>query len=142
MMDLNCECSGDVYHPYVERHYTARKQHRCDDCGGIITKGEGYRLQGGRYDDKWEWYKQCADCTFIIAEVGRTLLQHCGGWTCVDFGDLELSWESLFEDVWSASEQEIEQIRRLVGMQNAACKARSGDGLWLLPNCALDYKDC
>lgn len=43
----------------------ARKEHKCDECRRTITKGEQYEVVTGRWSDRFDRYKTCADCLSI-----------------------------------------------------------------------------
>ena len=48
---------------------TARKEHRCNYCGGIIRPGERYEYSVNKFDgDIYEW-KSHEKCTFIAGEI-------------------------------------------------------------------------
>jgi hypothetical protein len=136
-MPIDCYCDyEETCDFYFERYQNARKVHTCCDCGGKIGVGERYLVHGGGYAGDFHVAKRCADCDFMQSEVGRTLLQHCFGWGCIIIGDMPQSWESLCEGNEEATEQEREQMRRIVGMQHAVCDARGGNRKWQLPSYA------
>ena len=61
--------------PAVTR--TARKPHRCDECGRTIEPGEQYKIGAGIYDRSAWHAKQCRHCvaatTWLQAECGGFL---------------------------------------------------------------------
>jgi len=128
---MDCSCDFEPSTVWREEERKAAKVHRCSDCGGVIAKGERYMNHAGLYDGQWSGAKRCADCTFLIHEVERTFLQRCGGTWCVYMGDLPESWNELLE---GASRDDLPQLQRIVGMQNAVTKARGGNRLWQLPS--------
>lgn len=46
----------------------ARKEHRCNLCGGIIKQGELYRYSKLKLDSLYEW-KEHKKCEFIAGEI-------------------------------------------------------------------------
>jgi hypothetical protein len=133
-MSISCVCdygiACDFYHETVQR---ARKHHCCSSCRGLIKPGERYRRIFGVWEGKHEIFKRCADCDFLIAEVGRTLMQSCGGRTCFYLNDLAESWYDLVAD---PEPEYAADVRRIVGMQHAICHTRGGAALWKLPEWA------
>ncbi len=58
-----------MYATLDRKNRKARKQHRCDYCGGIIEKGETYDWSKHVYDgDLYEW-KTHQKCQFLAAEL-------------------------------------------------------------------------
>lgn len=48
---------------FTTYHPTARKEHRCGECGRAIVKGERYWTMGGLNDDRtFVWHKMCEHC--------------------------------------------------------------------------------
>lgn len=48
---------------------TARRHHRCCECGGYIESREAYQLIKGCWDGRWYTFKTCVDCESIRSEV-------------------------------------------------------------------------
>lgn len=61
---------------YRETMVTARKQHRCGECGRDISPGERYQYVFGVWDNQSGSYRTCAHCR--IAQ--RWLQSNCDGW--------------------------------------------------------------
>lgn len=59
-----CYCDYDAESPEFFSVSTpkARKDCRCDECGGVIRAGETYRRVNGKWDGLISTYRQCADC--------------------------------------------------------------------------------
>lgn len=53
----------------------ARKEHRCDECGGIIAKGETYSTATYKYDDVYTW-KQHLRCSEFQKKHGHHFEDH------------------------------------------------------------------
>jgi hypothetical protein len=71
---------------------TARKEHKCINCGGTIAKGESYETRTWVSDGSMFIVKYCARC--VIA--GRWLNDVCGGYLWGDWQileDLQEHWD-------------------------------------------------
>lgn len=53
----------------VTDHPKARKIHNCDECGGVIQKGETYTKRHGVFDGQGFTHKVCCDCAALIQEL-------------------------------------------------------------------------
>lgn len=62
-----CECSYDYDMPafYSRTTRTARKRHRCYECGGAILPGEAYERVGAMWDGRVQSIATCARCTDV-----------------------------------------------------------------------------
>ncbi|MCP4141288.1 MAG: hypothetical protein GY755_13560 [Chloroflexi bacterium] len=48
---------------------TARKEHKCEFCGGVIAIGEKYERQTNNYDGKlYDWVCHC-ECSQVASEL-------------------------------------------------------------------------
>lgn len=47
----------------------ARKEHRCDYCGGIIHKGERYERQTNKYDGQLYTWKCHTHCACLASDI-------------------------------------------------------------------------
>lgn len=56
---------GDFSALWDEVIRTARKPHKCGDCGRTIQPGERYELISSLYDGSWSKYKTCHECAEI-----------------------------------------------------------------------------
>ena len=74
----------------VER--TARKQHKCCECGQEINPGERYQYSFGVWDSEPESFKQCLTCARIM-DIALEINQEKDYWPedCPGFGDL-VAW--------------------------------------------------
>jgi hypothetical protein len=71
----------EPYHVYNESHHTARKDHRCSECGRTIARGETY-VRVKAHGDRWDTWRTCSHC-----HVAQTWLhQQCRGFLhgCVE----------------------------------------------------------
>ena len=113
------DCFCDLEMPTAQRvkERKARREHRCTECRGTIKPGEHYRIITTLAEGHWMTDKQCPDCIFTIAEVGRELFAECGGW-CYPLGEMrsELAMEA----------RESPAGARIGHMFNAAMRERGG----------------
>lgn len=61
-MSHSCE---ESYDSYVERHLTARKEHRCGACREVISPGHRYTRVYILFEREKETIKRCARCQKI-----------------------------------------------------------------------------
>lgn len=96
----------------------ARKDHRCDECGRTIHKGERYDYAGGRTYDGMDFYKTCAHCS----AASHWLQVVCHGWV---FGGRQ---EDLLDHV-IGDEKELRSrpLTRLVRWMRADWQDRAGE---------------
>lgn len=47
---------------FEEKYPTARKEHKCYECGATIRVNEKYHFAKGCWDGKWEQFKTCLIC--------------------------------------------------------------------------------
>lgn len=73
---------------YSDRLVTARKPHKCCECGGAIGSGQRYQRASGKNDGNLWTEATCAVC----AEIRAAFV--CGTWI---FGEL---WESIRETMF------------------------------------------
>lgn len=63
---------ASVFHSHV---LTARKTHKCYECGSAIVAGDRHERVSGKWDGEWSTYRFCLPCSeigFEFAEGGRT----------------------------------------------------------------------
>lgn len=58
------------YGCHVVTTRTARKEHRCYECRGVIRRGESYVIESGIEDGPFA-YKMCSDCHPRFEEANR-----------------------------------------------------------------------
>jgi hypothetical protein len=58
---MDCYCDYDEPRFYCKTERTARKVHRCDECGARVQPGEKYEHVAA-YQDGMNTYKTCARC--------------------------------------------------------------------------------
>lgn len=79
---------------YAEKVVTARKPHKCCECGDVIPVGAQYERVAGKSEGSFWTSRSCLLCR----EIRRSFC--CGGWV---FGEL---WDSVREGlfpVWKES---------------------------------------
>jgi hypothetical protein len=67
-MSFSCDCSNDGGTPpelYNEEYPTARKEHKCCECGGVIKPGQKYHKAKGMWEGEFRTYKTCMPCNNI-----------------------------------------------------------------------------
>lgn len=75
---------------------TARKPHRCVECGRGITPGERYEHFTGVMDGQWSKWRWCQHCEAVAAWM-RTV---CGGYLIGDLRDeMREHWHEGFVEV-------------------------------------------
>lgn len=82
---IDGDYDGDSAEFVHNEHVTARKPHKCCECGETIPKGAVYERVTGKWYDKIDVYKTCAACE----DVRNNLC--CNGWTYT------MLWESAVE---------------------------------------------
>jgi hypothetical protein len=56
---------AEVFHASV---VTARKRHKCDECGEPIEPRQRYERSSGKWDGVWSVWRLCLPCRDISAE--------------------------------------------------------------------------
>jgi hypothetical protein len=81
----------DLPEVYALDYPTARKEHRCCECRGVIRKGEKYYKHHGIWDHEPAEFKVCAECEELRKRADAEVA-HCEDMTA--FGQL---YETVFE---------------------------------------------
>ena len=68
-VSTDCTCEF-----HSEKIQTARKQHKCRECGRTIDSGEKYEYVSGCWEGNFSVFKTCEDCQNIRGEF------FCEGW--------------------------------------------------------------
>lgn len=66
----------------------SRKAHACDECGGVIAKGESYHRKAYRFEGKFQTERVCVACREVAGEFDHRL---CGSLLWSSFAE---QWES------------------------------------------------
>lgn len=81
---------ADAWTIFVDAIRTARKTHRCGECGRAIQPGERYHHARGLLDGGWMQVRQCLHCHHAALWLGVI----CRGWVYGDVcEDLVEHWE-------------------------------------------------
>lgn len=69
---------------------TARKDHRCHECRGVIPRGEQYKVTCGKFDGEFFTHKVCRRCCWDINRVVEHEIAEGCAWheAWPPFGDL------------------------------------------------------
>lgn len=59
---MDCCIEGDEPAVSVEAWRTAKREHRCCECGDTIKPGERYQHVRGLWEGKWDTFKTCSEC--------------------------------------------------------------------------------
>ena len=66
-------CDGEQPAVCTTKARKARKQHRCEECNGIIPPGELYEYTRGLWDGSWLEFRTCLPCKAARAELEDNL---------------------------------------------------------------------
>jgi len=61
-MGYDCYCDYDPPEFYNKSEHTARKAHKCKECGKAIQPGQRYEYVRGKWDGCMDFFKTCARC--------------------------------------------------------------------------------
>lgn len=76
-------CEADYIAEVCEtKNPTARKPHKCSECGGVIAKGERYTLRHGICNNEPFRLKFCALCERVGAHLDNRI-DYVRGWGCL-----------------------------------------------------------
>lgn len=101
MSDCSCiwvDSGDDMPEIHSEYDYTAKKQHKCSECGRIIMPGEKYEYVFGVWDGIPSIYKTCRDCQSVRNAF------FCEGWL----------YSMIWDNVW-------EHLREINGNLESDC---------------------
>lgn len=62
-----CDCDLEQPSVFEETRRKARKQYKCNSCGGRIDAGEQYIATFGVWDGDAQRFKRCIDCDQLMA---------------------------------------------------------------------------
>lgn len=95
---------------------TARKEHRCSECRGVIRAGEQYMIESGIQDGPFA-YKMCAHCH---PEFEATCARH---WK--DYGEGLIFNGGLLEDVFESRGQPERMRAFIINMVRRGSEVRA-----------------
>ena len=90
---MSCYCDFDTPAAFVHVNtWTARKKHKCCECGHVIVPGETYERVTGKWDYGIDTFKTCEKCV----DLRDALADYNGG--CFQYRGLnEAYWAYLNE---------------------------------------------
>ncbi len=115
-----CIGDGDGDQPEFisEDVVTARKSHKCCECGDVIPKGAEYERTAGKWEGHFDVYKTCLPCR----EIRRNLC--CDGWTYT------MLWEEAEQGAFDALTTGcLEQLETAAAKAKLLAKWRAWKGL-------------
>jgi hypothetical protein len=63
---------GESFELYCTRMLTARREHKCCECSGVIPRGVQYENVVGKWDGEFSRYKTCLLCVEIRDKFGSS----------------------------------------------------------------------
>lgn len=70
-VEMNHFATMEMPSVYACDERKARKDHKCCECRGIISKGEVYFYHHGIWDGQAESFKICSDCEVLKTEIDK-----------------------------------------------------------------------
>lgn len=74
---MECYCDYDQPEWYREHVGTARKTHRCGECGSDIKPGEQYEYVAGKWEGDVSYHKTCERCLSFRIWMERNFKCFC-----------------------------------------------------------------
>jgi hypothetical protein len=77
---MSCSCDYEAPEFYARHERTARKEHRCCECGKTITPGDAYTVAAGKWEGYFDTFKTCERCSGLqdaMRDMGYCM-QHGG----------------------------------------------------------------
>lgn len=72
-MAVDCYCDYEIPSVFSKTERSAKKEHKCDECGRRIRAGERYENVFGVWDGDASTFKTCPNCValreFVVAHV-------------------------------------------------------------------------
>lgn len=83
-MTVDCYCDYDPFAVLKRVDVrSARKAHRCDECGRPIEVGEPYEYVFGTWDGGTAWYHTCPECRSLQQWVQAHVPCFCWAYTAM-----------------------------------------------------------
>lgn len=79
---------GDPASKFHEHDVTARREHKCYECGSAIAAGQRYHRVSGQWEGRWDVFRLCLPCTEIGNEFSDGGRVFGSLWE-----DLEYAWD-------------------------------------------------
>jgi hypothetical protein len=100
-MSYDCFCDYDAPEFYHREIRKARKEHKCEECPGVIRPGDKYEHVRGKWDGYVDSFKTCERCVEI-----RTWVKNNVPCLCWAHGNtIEDCKEAVKEAAWRAPEE-------------------------------------
>lgn len=124
---IDCFCDYDPAHVYVASAPTARKRHRCYDCGGFVEPGEKHEKVFAVWErgDSPDTVRTCPRCLDL-----RTWVQNNVPCFCYMHGGLFETAKDAIEAAYDRARDEVTGLRFgylrrriLLNKHNAAARA-------------------
>ena len=103
---MDCYCDYDPPSFYESSTPKARKQHRCEECGGPIVPGEKYEYVTGLWDGEFSYFKTCERCVDL-----RTWVRNNVPCLCWRHGSADDDCKEAVEDACSRAPTETAGLR-------------------------------
>lgn len=114
-----CDC-GDGPDVSRESRPTARREHSCCECRGVIRPGETYRLLWGVWEGEAKTFKTCADCLGLEDWMRDEHGCFCPHLSNLHTDALDFVVESGEPDLISECKRRVAEIKRNRRQQAAA----------------------
>lgn len=76
-----CYCDYEEPEFFSEVMRKARKQHKCDECWGVIEIGQSYKVIAGVWGGDFSRYKHCNKCLSLIEFMKAHVKCFCWSFT-------------------------------------------------------------
>jgi hypothetical protein len=114
----DCYCDYEPPEFWTSCFPTARKQHRCEECSGVILPGERYNYVFGKWEGECSQFKVCERCHDLRQWVQNNIPCLCWAYGRL-FGDcrdaIEYAYDEAPEEVTGLRfgfERRVVQIRK------------------------------
>jgi len=72
-----CFCDYEPAEFYCKTEYTARKEHKCAECGRAVEPGQRYEKVVGKWDGRLGFFKTCSRCTALREHLSAHVSCFC-----------------------------------------------------------------
>lgn len=76
-MSYDCYCDYERPEFYERIQHTARKPHKCEECGCAIQSGEKYERAAGKWDGRFDVFKTCCRCLALREHIAAHVPCFC-----------------------------------------------------------------
>ena len=114
---MSCFCDYEAPEFYDRTERTARKRHRCCECGHDIQPGERYEHVSGKWDGQLNTFKTCEACV----DLRDSLSAHSG---CFQHEGLSEEYYEYLRNVLTGTDIDAsEEHSRVMAMHRAGLNA-------------------